>query len=256
MKQIFEAANTVEAYMIQSMLLQSNIHSHLQGDHLQNATGKVQENAVKVIVEDDNYLKSITIIRDWEDKQPKSKKTESKKKSYSILQIVIGIVIGTVITSYLNLTPLSEEGIDYNHDSINDVVYLYNGTRPQSTRIDRNLDGDMDLKHKYSYQGLIKTSEADEDFNGSFETLISYENGNILLKQSDTTGDGFYNYHIGYKNGVKYKSTFIDSVTKFPIKIQYYNSFKLTKSELILNNQENNIISHYDENEELQTIKM
>ncbi|MCJ8314396.1 MAG: DUF2007 domain-containing protein [Pseudomonadales bacterium] len=250
MKQIFAAANIVEAYMIQSMLLQSNIHSHLQGDHLQNAVTQTQENAVKVIVEDEDYLKAISIIREWEDKQPKSKKTKAKKKLYSISQIFIGITIGVAITSYINLTPLTVEGIDYNNDSINDVVYLYNGTRPKSTTVDRNLDGVIDLKLHYSYKGLIKSTEADDDFNGSFETIISYKNGNIQLKRSDTSGDGFYNYQISYNNGVKNKTTFIDSSTQLPIKIQYYNDFNLIKSELISSNNTNNIITVYDKNEE------
>ena len=234
------------------MLLKTNNHSHLQGEHLQDASGQSQERPVKVIVEDEDYLKAISIIREWEDKQPKQNTKQPKKKAYSILQIFIGAVIGTAITSYLNYTPVSEKGIDYNSDSINDVVYQYNGTRPKSTEIDRNLDGEIDLKHEYSYQGLIQSSEADEDFNGSFETVITYYNGNAQLTRSDTTGDGFYDYQIEYKNGIKSKASFINEATQLPIKINYYDNFKLIKSELILDNKQNNIVTDFDNIEERQ----
>jgi hypothetical protein len=37
---------------------------------------------------------------------------------------------------------------------------------------------------------LIESSSSDEDFDGSFETEVYYDNGNAIWQVSDTTGDG------------------------------------------------------------------
>jgi len=221
MKQIFEAQNITEAHMIQNMLIQANIHSHLQGEQLKNSIEGLQTNAIKVIIEDHDYLKAIAIIRDWEDKQPKQKKEKTTKinPTLSLFQIFIGFILGTLLTMYLFMSPISEQGIDYNMDGVIDHVNILNGSRLKSSSIDRNFDGTADLKHNFNYQGVIKFSEADEDFNGTFETNMTYK--------SDTTGDGYPDYQIQFEHGVIKQAMRVDPQSKLPIHIQTYDKFKV-----------------------------
>lgn len=67
---------------------------------------------------------------------------------------------------------------------------------------DRNLDGKIDLITHYNERGLPAESDADENFDGVFETRLRYRLSNIQVITSDTNGDGFEDMRTNYVHGV------------------------------------------------------
>jgi hypothetical protein len=67
MKCVFEASNTLDAYMIFNLLLQEGIQGRVDGEYLAGGIGELQAiNLVRVMVAADDYDQAIKIIREWE----------------------------------------------------------------------------------------------------------------------------------------------------------------------------------------------
>ena len=67
MKCVFEAPNTLDAYMIFNLLLQEGIQGRVDGEYLAGGIGELQAiNLVRVMVAEDDYDQAIKIIREWE----------------------------------------------------------------------------------------------------------------------------------------------------------------------------------------------
>lgn len=67
MRIVFDAANSLQAHMIKGVLDIYGIKAFVQGEHLQSAAGELPiSGCVNVSVENDDYIKSREIIKDWE----------------------------------------------------------------------------------------------------------------------------------------------------------------------------------------------
>lgn len=67
MRIVFDAANSLQAHMIKGVLNMFGIEAFVQGEHLQSGAGELPiSGCVKVSVENDDYLKSRDVIKDWE----------------------------------------------------------------------------------------------------------------------------------------------------------------------------------------------
>lgn len=67
MKCVYEASNTLDAYMIFNLLLQEGIQGRVDGEYLAGGIGELQAiNLVRVMVDKDDYDQAIKIIREWE----------------------------------------------------------------------------------------------------------------------------------------------------------------------------------------------
>ena len=67
MKIVFDAANSLQAHMIKGVLNMYGIEAFIQGEHLQSGAGELPiSGCVKVSVNNDDYLKSRALIKDWE----------------------------------------------------------------------------------------------------------------------------------------------------------------------------------------------
>ena len=95
-----------------------------------------------------------------------------------------------------------------------------------------NFDGKIDYIAVFDRKGMVDSVSSDEDFNGTFETDTYYVYDNASFQESDTTGDGFKDYRIKFKDGRYQTVTFYDAVSKKPIKIQTYGMFGPVSAEL------------------------
>ncbi|MGR6872139.1 putative signal transducing protein [Pseudomonas sp. HK3] len=260
MKRLYEAQNSIEAHMILNLLEQSGLTGRVDGEHLQGGVGEIQMSGiVRVMVEDADYEEALSIIEQWDAKQPEIKeniKIVTKRKN-SLLMMVIGFLIGVACTFYYyDVTP-EFDGADNNKDGNLDEFWTYVNGYLREAKVDRNFDGEMDLIITYDRFGKLKTSVSDDDFNGTFETTMDYEFGNVISMKSDTTGDGFKDVQTQYLNGGGAITQLLTPETKAIRLIQKFNAFKLYESHFDSNDDGVLDTMHrYDEYEQIiETIK-
>ncbi|WNC72696.1 DUF2007 domain-containing protein [Thalassotalea psychrophila] len=252
---IYEASSAVEAHMISNLLEQSNIEAQIHGEHLQGGVGELQAvGIVRVMVNDEDVSKAKEIVIEWDRKQPESD-TEVPvlaKTSNGLGKLFLGFIVGAISVGLYYNTPVSYDGIDFNNDGTLDERWTYRNYRLVKTEIDRNLDGKIDTIHNFNSKGWVKKTVTDEDFNGSFETKLSFVKGNVSLQETDIDEDGFNEYRIEFKDGVLSKAKFLNPATKSVVKIQYFKLGKLVSAEYDSN--KDSIIDteiKYDEYEEI-----
>lgn len=219
--------------MILNLLEQTGVSARIDGEYLQGGVGELQAiGLVRVMIEESDYPEAKQIIQEWDAKQPvEVDKPQTKKKS-TFGSALMGFVFGIGIMIAYYHTPMTNDGIDYNGDGKLDEKWTYVNYRISKTELDRNFDGNIDFIYSFDRRGLIESSSSDEDFNGTFETDTYYDDGNPVWQKSDTTGDGFKDYKIIFKNGVVDTVTFINPSSKKAIKIQKFSPFTLISAEV------------------------
>jgi hypothetical protein len=233
MKLIYEASNTIEAHMILNLLEQAGISGRIDGEYLQGGIGELQAGGfARVMVDDSDYDAANGIVKEWDASQSDRSESDPVKKNNSFSSGVIGFILGIIVVAIFYNTPITSDGIDYNGDGILDEKWTFIDGRISKTEIDGNLDGNIDLIHKYDRQEFISSSKADDDFNGVFETRAKYSDGNMVWSESDTNNDGFYDYRMDFEFGRLDTITFIDPITEKVLKIQKYGSTKMISAEV------------------------
>jgi len=67
MKIVFDAANSLEAYLAKGLLNMYEIEAYVYGEHLQSGAGELpMTGCVSVSVADEHYLPAKALIKDWE----------------------------------------------------------------------------------------------------------------------------------------------------------------------------------------------
>lgn len=253
MKLLYEASNTVEAHMILNLLQQSGITGRIDGEYLQGGVGDLPAmGLIRVMVNEADYHEADQIVTEWDSAQPVQIKNNPIKKCNHLTTGVLGFILGSILIGVIYNTPVTNDGIDYNDDGQLDEKWTYINNRISKSELDRNLDGKIDLIYKYDRRGLIKFGEADDDFDGKFETRHYYRQGNTTKSETDTNGDGFYDNKISYIFGVMDEFIFLNKLTNKPVKIQKYNSINLISSKIDTNGDGILDTSYnYDELEEI-----
>lgn len=255
MRLLYEAANSIEAHMILNMIEQAGLKGRIDGEYLQGGVGELQAmGIVRVMVEESDYEQARELVKQWDAEQPKEITPKPENKSYVIGVGILGLVVGLASSILFYNTPKNEYGMDHNGDGILDEIWHYEGVRLRKTTVDRNFDGEPDIIFNYSFvMEKLTSSSADENFDGVFETEITYKNGNIDLSKLDTTGDGYKDYELKYKNGVIHEGIFRNPETGKAVKIQRFNGLKLTSATFDTDGDgEMDKVISYDEIEEFK----
>lgn len=233
MKLLYEAANSIEAHMILNLLEQANLSARIDGEYLQGGIGELPAmGVVRVMVEEGDFVEAKSIVQQWDEKQPIAVAPASARKPRGVGAGIIGFACGILAMIVYYQTPVTNDGIDYNGDGALDENWEYVNYRASETTADRNFDGSVDVVHTYNRRGVIDGTKADDDFNGSFETELSYEHGNAYRQKTDTTGDGVMDYLVSFTHGLVDTVTFLDVKSGKPIKIQSYGAFKLKQEQV------------------------
>lgn len=252
MKLLYEAQNSIEAHMILNMLEQAGLSGRIDGEYLQGGVGELQAmGIVRVMVEESDYARAREIIDEWDASQPKVLPQKRPSRMAPFIAALGGFGCGIVAMLVYYSTPVTYDGIDYNGDEVLDERWTYVNDLISRSESDRNLDGKTDFINRFDQRGMIDSSVSDEDFDGIFETEIDYEQGNIRTIKSDTTGNGFKDYRMGFEHGVLKVIFFMDKESDKAIKIQHYDDMKLRNAELDTDKDGNmDILIEYDAIEE------
>lgn len=237
MQTVYEAANAAEAHMIADLLRQEGVVAHVRGEHLQGALGELPAaGLVRLEVHEQDFARARDFVARWEAAQPPEPRSADVHRSTGggwLGGLLVGVLAGALVTTGIFRTPTATDGIDHNGDGVLDERWTLS---PADTLLkseaDRNLDGRIDFISHFDRRGQIATAEADDDFNGAFETRLTFLRGNIDTTDMDTDGDGFPDLHATYANGVVQSNTFIERASGLPARVEHYHLGKLTHAEL------------------------
>ena len=234
MKSVFEASTGLEAHMILNLLQQEGIDGRVEGEYLQGGIGELQAiNVVRVVVAESDLAKAKSIVSDWESKQFEDSpaKRSVQKPANTGRWFLFGLMVGIGGMYWLYNSPVTRNGVDYNRDGEIDEEWIFKANRMVRANIDRNRDGEIDMIQKYDRKGLIYVTEADDDFDGIYETKFKYRYGNLYLQESDLNQDGRIDYRAFFKDGVLNGVELLDPATNSPRKRQKYEMNKLVSAE-------------------------
>jgi len=202
MKSVYEASTALDAHMILNLLLQEGIQGRVDGEYLPGGVGELQAiNLVRVLVEEPDYNKARQIIRDWEAIQVDREEYSGKQPNRGMTGFVFGLVIGGGLIVWAYNTPVTENDIDMDGNGMVDEKWIYRDGRPDRKEIDRNADGTVDRVYYYDRRGVPEYSKSDDNFDGVYETKVSYRKGLAYILESDLDQDGNTDRRVVYKSG-------------------------------------------------------
>ena len=234
MKTVFEASSGLEAHMILNLLQQHGIDGKIEGEYLQGGVGELQAmNFVRVTVDEADYDRARTVIDDWDATQVESTvaTTTANRVTGIGTGVIIGLLIGAGLTYWAYNSPVTVQGIDHNNDGRLDEQYVYRDDRIVRVETDRNLDSKTDTISHYNLKGLLYKTEADDDFDGVYETTYKYQRGNVHTQESDLNQDGHIDYLAWFDNGLLSEIIITGPDPDSPRKKQRYQMNKLVGAE-------------------------
>jgi hypothetical protein len=160
----------------------------------------------------------------------KNTSTPSPKTKLAFGQIIIGIIIGVLLTLLYQWTKI-EGTKTYYHYAANgqpDEMWIYQDGYLAEYRQDRNLDGKWDHRAYYE-KGKVVRAESDDNFDGKPDAWWTYSDDGIDTCQRDTdfngTPDEFSTYKKRILQGVEIKP----NGSKFAITKEIFSNGVLTE---------------------------
>ncbi len=235
MKTLYQAASAVEAHMLRDLLKREGIVAHIHGEHLQGAMGELPAaGLIRLVVDEPDFDRARVLVDLWDAEQPShTPERPPPPRSKSFLVFLVGLALGVVGTAAFFRSAVTAEGVDHNRDGLLDEKWVYapSGGLLRS-EADRNLDGKPDYLAYYDRRGLLDTAESDDDFNGQFETQMSFRFGSIDSQIVDTDGDGFRDLRSHFVNGVLDSSEYLNPSTGLPLRVEHFKLGKLLHAEV------------------------
>ncbi len=235
MKTLYEPSNALEAHMLHDLLLQEGIQARVDGAYLQGAVGELPASGlVRLVVGEDDYERARAVIQRWEATEvPAPIAPPAAPRAGGFRSMLAGVLIGVAGAYFFLRAPVNSDGIDYNHDGKLDVAWRYSPSGNfLGTRVDRNLDGKTDYVETADKQGGIESAEADEDFDGVFETQYRFRAGNIESGESDTDGDTLVDVRSSYRHGVLARVDYLNPYTGLPLRVEHYRLSSLQSADV------------------------
>ncbi|WP_284618922.1 putative signal transducing protein [Aquabacterium humicola] len=239
MKTVYEAANAIEAHMLQDLLRQQGIFTRLDGEFLGGAIGELPAGRlVRLVAEDEQVAAARAAIERWEATQvdepsaaPAHRPGGRSGRAWTAAALALAVGIGGSWAFFR--APATVDGIDHDRDGVLDERWTYSpaGTLVEA-RIDRNVDRKADLIQRYDRRGQIASAEADDDFDGTFETRLRYERGNVISGETDTDGDGLPDLLTFYEHGVLKSQDFIDARSGRVLRREHLRLGRVESTEL------------------------
>lgn len=235
MKTLYQAASSIEAHMLVDLLKQQGTTAHIEGEHLQGAIGGLAAvGLIRIVVDDADYAHARTLIDGWEAQQSAQPTHEPEQiKPKWLYGLILGLVVGMGSTYAYFRVPTTENGIDYDRDSLLDEKWTYSTSRiPLKLEVDRNLDKKFDYIAQYDAQGHIESAQGDDNFDGIFETKWRFRRGNVVYSEIDTDADGYPDLRSFYNHSILLKTEYINPYSGLALRVEYFKLGLLTVAEM------------------------
>lgn len=231
--------------MLVHLLSQSGVLAHIHGDALQGAAGELPASGLmRLMVADEDYDRARSILLEWEHTQgDPSAPAENDRWSFAWMTalcfLAVGLLAGWALRYYLTtpgaVVAGSIQESDQNGDGKTDAIYRYplGGGFANVVELDNNFDGRMDVKTYFDESGIPTGDEADDDFNGSFESRSSFRSGVRQTLETDSDGDGAIDHVWRYVHGVPVSEDIMDE-NGLLIRTNYLERGLVTRSEIDL----------------------
>jgi hypothetical protein len=237
MKTLYHPANALEAHMLVHLLQQEGLSPEIQGEHLQGAIGELPAaGLLRLVVPPEQYDAGRSAIARWEAAQPVESTpgvAAHQARRRGGWYFLAGLLAGAGVMYAMVRTPVGADGIDHDRDGLLDEKYTFS---PRGTVVryeaDRDLDKRVDHVIEYDDRGFPATGRSDEDFDGHFESLLTFRRGQVETVQSDTDGDGFPDATSFYESGVLRKVTYRDPKTGQPLRIEHFRIGQLLHADI------------------------
>jgi hypothetical protein len=235
LKTVFEPSNALEGYMLEDLLKQRGIAAHVEGAQLQGGVGELPVSGfVRIVVEDADHAAARAVIEEWESANvstPIPVPTDRTTKMF--VAGLVGLAIGIAGTYAFLTAPTNLETADNNQDGKFDEYLSYSplGVLLKS-EIDRNFDGKIDLVSRFDRMFRVESVDADDDFNGSFETHWYYSANQVYLGEVDTDGDSSIDLKSHFKSGVPVSTEYFVRGAAQPDRIEYFALGKIKSAEV------------------------
>ncbi|HEY4068033.1 MAG TPA: DUF2007 domain-containing protein [Burkholderiaceae bacterium] len=239
MRTVYEAASAIEAHMLLDLLRQQGLAAQIHGEHLQGAIGELPAaGLVRLVIDEADYDAARAVIEHWESAQPAEiagpapRPAPGSWRRFS-LGLVAGIGLSWAFCQWIATSdepggdPSSTAQAAPPPDSA-----AVTAPAAATRELDRNLDGKPDFVGHYDDSGMIDSAEADEDFDGTFETHMQFKNGMVELYEVDTDGDGIPDRRLHFDNGMLATTETLNPATGLPLRIDYYQHGVLVKAEV------------------------
>ena len=238
MKTLYEPSNALEAQMLHDLLLQEGISTRIDGAYLQGGVGELPASGlVRLVVEEHDYERGRDVIKRWEATEVPISIAPSSPPSKVLGAAIASLLIGVVGAYAFFHVPVAVDGNDYNGDGVLDERWNYSASGVfLGSIIDRNFDRKADYLTHANLKGHLVSAEADDDFDGIFESKYRFKAGDYEFGEVDTDGDSYPDLKHYYKHGVLESAEFINPYSGLPVRVEHYRLGKLTSSEVDTDN--------------------
>ena len=267
MRSVYEPSSAIQAHVLQDVLRQHGISSHVAGEHLQGAIGELPAgNLVRLLVSEEDWPAARRAVLEWESAPPMADDdlanadhsapcAESPpatapqfaltgngpadgtrrqgSRFHPLWWAVGGAATALALQFVLTGVPLQSDTRDYNRDGVPDETVRMNAFgSPLVIEQDRNFDGKVDARSHFNSRGDLQRTEYDENFDGQMDMELRYVNGVPAEARTDTDGDGFPDLITVYEYGVPVRSSYIHRNTGKPARVEHYRMGKITSVQL------------------------
>jgi hypothetical protein len=192
MREVYEAANTLEAHMLAGYLAQLGIAAHVAGEHLQSAAGEIPvAGLARLQVADEDYERAREAIAEWERAQPapESEPVSGGRRRTSWGAVILAFLAG-VLLAWVVLGKTVSRFVDYNQDGLPEEEHFYRQDVLERSEYDRNHDEQPDEIYYFDARGLLDRVRSDDDFNGFFEGETRFSLGQPIAWTLDHDQNG------------------------------------------------------------------
>ena len=242
MRQAYAPANSAEAHMLAHMLDQNGVAAQIHGEALLGGVGELPAaGLLQLMVADEDYERARALIAAWERANvTPPDETSEKPRALSWMGLIVfavGVGGGWLLheAARQNLIPIDaqEWGIDGNGDGVNDVTHFIRvgAMFAHRTEIDRNFDGTADNVILYDANGTTTNSEADDNFDGFFETKTRYRDGNPAVTTTDMDRDGKVDRTLYYVRSAVDREEIINDETGRVVATLFFEGLRPSRSE-------------------------
>jgi hypothetical protein len=240
MRTVYEAASAIEAHMLLDLLRQQGLSAQIHGEHLQGAIGELPAaGLVRLVIDEADFDAARAVIDRWESAQPAEiARPPMRAVSGGRGRFVLGLAVGLGLAwAHSQMAPDVDSAEAAPNAAQGDAAGIASRqaetpTLPATRDLDRNLDGKTDFVGHYDRNGMIESADADEDYDGVFETHMQFRNGMVELYEVDTDGDGITDRRMHFDNGIMTTTEILNPASGLPLRVEYYQHGILVKAEV------------------------